>query len=77
MKPNAPSFCALRIDVDNLAKFVLDGLSGCAYTDDSQVVLLFASKVYDNDGHCLGATEIKLRSVGDAEGVVDVIRGYI
>jgi Holliday junction resolvase RusA-like endonuclease len=34
-----------RVDVDNLTKLVLDGLNGIAFEDDSQVVLLVASKV--------------------------------
>lgn len=37
-----------RPDVDNQAKSILDGLTGIAYADDSQVVGLKASKRYDD-----------------------------
>lgn len=33
-------------DVDNIAKIVLDGLNGIAYSDDKQVVKLTVEKIY-------------------------------
>lgn len=33
-------------DLDNCIKSVLDGLNGCAYKDDSQVVTIIATKRY-------------------------------
>lgn len=33
-------------DVDNIAKAVMDGLTGVAYNDDNQVALLLVSKEY-------------------------------
>ena len=36
-----------RCDLDNLAKLVLDALNGVAFVDDSQIVLLTASKCVD------------------------------
>ena len=33
-------------DIDNLFKAIADALNGIAYVDDSQVTMLFASKVY-------------------------------
>jgi len=36
-------------DIDNVAKICLDGLSGLAYKDDSQVVSLLINKWYGND----------------------------
>ncbi|WP_304508948.1 RusA family crossover junction endodeoxyribonuclease [Anaerotignum sp.] len=33
-------------DLDNMAKAVLDGLSGCAYKDDSQIWMLSVKKEY-------------------------------
>jgi Holliday junction resolvase RusA-like endonuclease len=48
----------LNIDVDNLAKFVLDALTGLAYTDDAQVVKLECYKMQDNEDHCHGGTII-------------------
>jgi Holliday junction resolvase RusA-like endonuclease len=35
-------------DLDNLAKSVLDGLNGVVYLDDSQLVSLHITKVYDH-----------------------------
>ena len=36
-------------DLDNLAKSVLDGLNGVVYKDDSQLVSLHITKVYDRN----------------------------
>jgi len=47
-----------RVDVDNLAKFVLDSLNQVLYVDDRQVVDLHVIKVYDNEHDCLGKTEL-------------------
>jgi Holliday junction resolvase RusA-like endonuclease len=48
-------------DVDNMAKFVLDGLNGIAYHDDRQVVKLVAYKFRDNNGDCEGRTEVSVK----------------
>lgn len=45
-------------DVDNLAKGVMDALSGVAYDDDSQVVRLVAEKRYG-----VGRTLVRVREV--------------
>lgn len=47
-----------RVDVDNLAKFVLDSLNGILYVDDRQVVELHVLKLFDNEEECLGKTEV-------------------
>jgi hypothetical protein len=49
-----------RLDVDNLAKFVLDAMKGLLYTDDSQVVTLKSVKLHDNIGSCNGRTELQV-----------------
>lgn len=36
----------VRPDIDNIVKVVMDALSGVAYNDDSQVVIVEASKMY-------------------------------
>jgi Holliday junction resolvase RusA-like endonuclease len=36
-----------RVDLDNLAKSILDGLNGIAFADDSQIVELLAVKAVD------------------------------
>lgn len=38
-----------KIDVDNLAKIVLDGLNGIAYKDDAQIVELYIKKRYSQE----------------------------
>lgn len=49
-------------DIDNLAKFVLDALTGVAYADDRQVVQLSLWKLQDNFQTCTGGTYIEIRS---------------
>jgi Holliday junction resolvase RusA-like endonuclease len=55
-----PRLSPTRTDVDNLAKFVLDSLNGVLYVDDKQVASLSVLKIYDNDGHCEGCTEVSI-----------------
>jgi Holliday junction resolvase RusA-like endonuclease len=45
-------------DVDNLAKFVLDALTGLLYRDDEQVVKLSAIKLIDTEEPFGGRTVI-------------------
>ena len=45
-------------DIDNLTKFVLDGLNNLVYQDDRQVVKLTVYKLLDNHGSCDGRTVI-------------------
>lgn len=56
---------AKKPDVDNLAKALLDSLSGVAWSDDSQVASLHISKRYavsDGDGQPIehAATEVEI-----------------
>lgn len=46
LKPSAPGNPATRPDIDKLLRAVLDGLTGVAFRDDSQVVDVFARKYY-------------------------------
>ena len=50
----------IRPDIDNLAKFVLDGLNGLVYRDDSQVVKLVLYKLMDSQGDCGGRTVVEV-----------------
>ena len=59
----ALAFVQRCVDVDNLAKFVLDLMKGPIYTDDHQVVGLKVTKVYDNDGECKGKTTVKVSKI--------------
>ena len=45
-------------DLDNMAKFVVDALTGFAYADDKVVYKLSVCKIYDTVGYCLGRTKI-------------------
>lgn len=45
-KSSKRSFPWVKPDLDKLIRAVLDGLTGVAYVDDCQVVLIQASKVY-------------------------------
>lgn len=45
-------------DLDNYAKFVLDAMNGIVYGDDTQVMILVAMKLNDNDLANGGRTEI-------------------
>jgi Holliday junction resolvase RusA-like endonuclease len=56
-----------RMDVDNLAKFVLDSLNGLLYEDDRQVVSLHVTKLRDDQDECKGSTEVCLRVVGEED----------
>lgn len=38
----------------------ISALNGLIYVDDKQVVQLEVSKVLDNDGECLGSTEVMI-----------------
>lgn len=38
--------CTLKPDVDNVAKIIMDGLNGVAFSDDKQVVSLRVTKTY-------------------------------
>ncbi len=44
--PEGPVSCAVKPDIDNLTKAIIDGLNGVAYADDRQVVHVTARKHY-------------------------------
>ena len=58
-----------RVDVDNLAKFVLDSLNGVLYVDDRQVMELHVMKVFDNDDVCAGKTEVWISRLDDDDNL--------
>ena len=49
LKATAPRQVQRHVDIDNLAKFVMDSLNGVLYADDHQVVSLSCTKCYDDD----------------------------
>ena len=54
-------------DVDNLAKFYLDGMTGIVFDDDAQVVELTVVKLRDNLGTCEGRVAILCENVGSVQ----------
>jgi Holliday junction resolvase RusA-like endonuclease len=64
LKPTAPTeMSAIRSDIDNLAKFILDCLNGVIYKDDHQIFHLVSTKLLDSEADCLGSTEVLVREV--------------
>ena len=63
----APRLAPTRTDVDNLAKFVLDSLNGLLYVDDRQVASIQATKIFDNEGHCEGSTEVYIQRLTEED----------
>jgi Holliday junction resolvase RusA-like endonuclease len=68
LKASAPGYP--RADVDNLAKGVLDALTGHAWKDDSQVVELSISKTYGPRGETV--VHIERAALGDPFGAAGV-----
>lgn len=48
-------------DIDNIAKAILDGLNGIAYTDDNQVSDLEVQKIYGERAR----TEVEIEEIED------------
>jgi Endodeoxyribonuclease RusA len=70
LKATAPRQIQRQVDIDNLAKFVLDSLNGLLYADDHQVVSLSCTKCYDdddNDDTTRGKTFLSLQAVSNDE----------
>ncbi|KAG7368981.1 major facilitator superfamily MFS_1 protein [Nitzschia inconspicua] len=68
LKTTAPSqSSAIRTDVDNLTKFVLDSMNQVLYDDDRQIMSIHATKLFDNEGMCDGSTELFVRSIADSD----------
>ena len=61
MKRLANTIVPVKPDVDNVAKLLLDCLSGILYVDDAQVVDLHIFKLRDNEGLCTGRVGIHIR----------------
>ena len=57
------TYCSAGGDIDNLAKFILDGLQNVMYKNDRQVVQLNLRKCWDNEGKCLGGVMIKIEKL--------------
>ena len=63
LKPNAlenKTVVAVKPDIDNFAKFVLDSITGVLYDDDAQVSILQMHKSRDNSGTCEGRIAIQV-----------------
>ena len=60
LKAMVPFWRAIKPDIDNMAKFVLDALNGLVYEDDKQVVKLVVYKLLDSIGECEGRTVVEV-----------------
>ncbi len=49
-RPKTTKLAAPRLDLDKLARALLDGMTGVVYVDDKQVVRLVAAKEWGEDG---------------------------
>ena len=60
LKPEAKDnpLVPIKPDTDNLAKFLLDALTGLVFHDDAQVVEVHMFKMRDNRGLCEGETAV-------------------
>ena len=47
-------------DLNNMVKFVLDGMNELVYQDDKQVAELVACKLFDSEDDCNGRTVVKV-----------------
>lgn len=54
------TFVTVKPDVDNLAKFVLDSLTGVLFADDAQVVDFHCVKLRDDIGLCEGRVALEV-----------------
>lgn len=58
-KSTKRAFPSVKPDLDKLVRAVLDGLTGVVYEDDSQVIMIKASKTYgENQGVWIGVEQI-------------------
>ena len=57
LKDSSPQLHTQKPDMDNLTKFILDGLNGLIYSDDRIIVRIDSSKVWGPHG----STEISVR----------------
>ena len=54
----------VRLDVDKMARALLDAITGPLLLDDSQVVILVADKVWSPDG--IEATTVTVTALNEA-----------
>ena len=71
LKQDAPTYVTNRLkgDIDKLLRGLLDGLTGSAFADDSQVVKVFAVKKYCDLKSKIGAT-IKIKTINEEENLI-------
>ena len=62
-------FCPICPDIDNLAKFGIDGLNGLICFDDSQVIKLVTYKLLNSEGECEGRTLVQVREYRTSDDI--------
>lgn len=75
LKPSAPTFPAVKPDVDKLVRATLDALTGTVWDDDSRIVSLTAAKVYAAPGQEGASIAVRPREIGDADAAVVSLAG--
>ena len=63
LKALVPFWFVASPDIDNLAKFVLDGMNKLVYEDDRQVSILVVHKLFDSNAGCNGRTVIEVKKL--------------
>ena len=64
-----PLFGTICPDIDNLAKFVMDGLNGLIYFNDSQVIKFVTYKLLDSEGDCEGRTVVQVHEYRNSDDI--------
>lgn len=67
-----------KTDVDNLVKLVMDGLNGCAWHDDRQIVAVHACKRWAPRREMAGTYFLAMEATDEArQDLVDQIIGWV
>lgn len=59
LRPDAPEYVTKAPDIDKAARAILDALTGICYRDDSQVAVLYAVKLWADDGRAYAHITVK------------------
>ena len=60
LKARLPFAHVVHPDIDNLAKFVLDGMNKLVYYNGKQIAKLVFHKLFDSEGDCNGRTVVEV-----------------
>lgn len=66
---------AVKPDIDNLCKFLLDSLTGVLFIDDAQVVATQLFKLRDSEGLCNGRIQLEC-SIASGDAIVAMLPNF-